>query len=72
MREDIKDCPFCGRKSISFVISPPAGSIKCPCGAAMSVAANPERYELIGDDIYRRIPKEEGIDIAIRHWNRRA
>ena len=67
---ELKPCPFCGNEDL--VIRQEIGTIKCmKCALTMAYADSPERYEHIGDDIYRKIPKRRGWDIAVEHWNRR-
>lgn len=37
----------------------------------MSCKTEPERYELLADDIYRKIPRKLGGAIARDRWNTR-
>lgn len=68
---ELKPCPFCGCQDM--VINEIHGEIKCPpCGLTMSFGSSQERFVHVVADVYRKYPAERGIDIAIRHWNRRA
>ena len=68
--DELKPCPFC--METNMLISENRGEIKCSCGAMMCFGSTSDRFSHVVADIYRFIPGEKGIDIAARHWNRRA
>ena len=69
---ELKPCPFCGRSDY-LDVNPDLGRIRCSaCSVTMAWSEVQERYELIGDDIYRKIPRRSAMDVAANHWNRRA
>lgn len=69
---ELKPCPFCG--SLEYLdTTPELGRIRCSsCSVTMAWSDVAERYELIGDDIYRKIPRKTAWDVVLEHWNRRA
>ena len=68
---DLKPCPFCGSTSLVRNFYPTEGIISCACGARIICKTEDEKYELIGDDIFRKIPRKLGGAIAVERWNRR-
>ena len=69
---ELKPCPFCGSKSLVFNWDENEGLILCACGARIEQKTCRERYERIGEDIYRKISKKPGKELAAEAWNRRA
>ena len=73
MAVGIDSCPFCGSLELDVISEPDEGAIRCSfCRAEIRAKTEDERFELIRDDIYRRIPKKFGLAIATEKWNRRA
>lgn len=74
------NCPFCGCGSGRFVINTlgrqgdfcEEAFVACECSARMKALAEPERYEHLAEDLYRRIPRRSALDILREKWNRRA
>ena len=72
---ELRPCPFCGGREDSVKITHNGlseATITCKCGVVFTKRYMHERYVLIGDDIYRRIPPKSAADQAIEGWNRRA
>lgn len=72
--DGLADCPFCGGSSEYFNTYSHAdvGQISCPCGASMKCQSVDEHYEQLEGNIYRKIEKRYGFQIAKERWNRRA
>lgn len=72
LTDGIDSCPFCGGTQFSVYSNIEEGGITCPCGASMKCKSEPEYYEQISGDLYRKIPFRAGLAIAKERWNRRA
>ena len=74
----LKPCPFCGSDDIeavtqaSFAIDQERGWVHCnSCHASIICDDEPEHFEKVEEDLYRKVPKISGIDAAVERWNRR-
>ncbi len=69
----LKPCPLCGSKRIGQWDTKEGGIIKCyDCGIKIERGPKEEWYEQIDGDLYRKHPRQSGLEIAAICWNRRA
>lgn len=71
MAVKLEPCPFCGNERLIHNWTCDEGLISCSCGATMRAKTEEERFEQIGTDIYRKIPRKEGKVLVVEKWNRR-
>ena len=82
-RPHFEPCPFCGRRSTTFVVNstvkgadPKAiedeASLACACGVTMKAKTEQEHFEPVSGDLYRRVPQIRALDVLAEKWNHRA
>lgn len=72
LTDGIIACPFCGGKQFAVFSNTDEGGITCACGASMKCKSEPEFYEQVCNNLYKKIPFRYGFEIAKERWNRRA
>lgn len=68
----LKPCPFCGGDELLYQDFQDHGLVKCSCGAMVKVLAEDEHFEQIEGNIYRKVERRSGGDLAVDAWNRRS
>ena len=80
-RPNFEACPFCGRRSSTFIVNstvkhPSAieeeASLTCACGVTMKAKTVQEHFEPVSGDLYRRVPQIRALDVLAERWNHRA
>lgn len=80
--DELLPCPFCGGQDFHIELSDHGkickeyaehGSIRCgTCGAGFQhIILEPEHYEHVEGDMYRKIPTKYAEEVLLEKWNRR-